>query len=325
MSIWRYVDLVTPMAVRVAATLHVADHLAAGATVDEMARAETCDRDALERLLRHLAVVGVVARREDGSFTLTEMGDELRDDHPGGARGLLAIDGAIGRAELAFVELLHSVRTGEAAYARLHGRGFWDDMAADPERQARYDREMGADVAVWARELVDVYDWASLGDLVDVGGGNGTFLVALLEAYQTLRGTVFDRPATAAAARATIERAGLADRADAVDGDFFVEVPAGRAAYVLCAVLHDWSDTEALAILEQVRRAAPPESRVLVIEKTGAPGAQASTSMDLRVLVYFGGRERVADDLVAMGERAGLRLVEVHTAGDLSVVELVPA
>ncbi|MFF4399799.1 methyltransferase [Streptomyces sp. NPDC001480] len=322
-GLWAMADLVTPMALRVVATLRLADHIAAGLrTAPELAAATDSDADALDRLMRHLASQGVLSHDTSGGYALTAQGQELRSDHPSGLASVLDLDGAVGRADLAFVRLLHSVRTGEAAFPEQFGKPFWDDLAADPARTASYDVQMGTDAASWARDVVPAYDWGSLGDVVDVGGGNGTLLAALLRAYPTLRGTVVDQPDTAAAARDTLAAAGLADRGDAVPGDFFQAVPPGAGGYLLCAILHDWDDDAARAILRRCAEAAGTRGRVFAIEKTAADGESPDTGMDLRMLAYFGGRERAVGELTDLAAQAGLRTVAVHRAGRLAVVEL---
>ncbi|MDQ1403661.1 MAG: 2,7-dihydroxy-5-methyl-naphthoate 7-O-methyltransferase [Actinomycetota bacterium] len=313
------------MAVRVAATLHVADHIAGGRrTATTMAAAESVEADVLDRVLRHLVSVGVLGRDDDGGYALGSAGEFLAEGHPWGLRALLDIEGGIGRAELAFVHLLHSVRTGEAGFPLLYGRGFWEDMASDATRTASYDAQMGADARRWAAQVVDALDWARFGSVIDVGGGNGTLLSSLLIAHPALRGTVFDQPATAEAARITLASAGVADRADVVAGSFFDPLPPGAGAYVLCAVLHDWPDDGARAILRRAAEAAGSTGRVVVIEKTGAGGESTSTDMDLRVLIHYGARERGVTELVGLAASVGLDVVAVHPAGDISIVELRP-
>jgi len=322
-SLWALADLVTPMAIRVAATLRLADHIAAGrCTAPELAVAAQADADALDRLLRHLVAAGVFARDAEGRYGLTELGEALRDGHPAGLRWRLDIEGAVGRADLAFVQLLHTVRSGEAAFPVQFGRPFWDDLAADPARAAAFDAEMGADAVAWARDIVPAYDWGTLGHVVDVGGGNGTLLIAVLQAYPGLRGTLLDLPGAVAAARQAFAAAGLAERAEAVAGSFFEPLPAGAGGYLLMAILHDWPDAEAGAILRRCAAAAGADGRVFVIERVGADGESPRTEMDLRMLAYFGGRERGVAQVAALAEAAGLRLAAVHPAGTLGIVEL---
>ncbi len=154
-GLWAVADLVTPMAIRVAATLRIADHIARGlSTGPELAEAAGADADTLERLLRHLVTADVLSRDEAGGYALTTLGAELRDDHPGGTRDLLDLESALGRAESSLIHLLHSIRTGDAAFPLLFGRSFWDDLSADPARTASFDAQMGADVAEWAKAVV---------------------------------------------------------------------------------------------------------------------------------------------------------------------------
>ena len=196
-ELWAMAQLSTPMAVRVAATLRVADHIAAGLrTAGELAPVVRADPDALERLLSYLAVRGVFVRDAGGRFSLTRLGEALREDHPAGKRALLDIDG-LGRSELSFIQLLHSVRTGQAAFPLQFGGTFWQDLAADTLRAAAFDRWMSVNVERRLPDLVEGYDWSGLGHLVDVGGGDASLLVALMTRHPGLRGTVLDLDATA--------------------------------------------------------------------------------------------------------------------------------
>jgi hypothetical protein len=315
-------DLATPMAVRVAATLRIADHIAGGRrTAPELAEASGADAGTLDRVLRHLVTVGLLRRDGPDGYALTGRGQALRDDHPAGLRAMLDLERAIGRADLSFVQLLHTVRTGEPAFPAQFGRSFWDDLAADPARSASFDEQMAADVTAWAPGIVAAHDWGSLGHLIDVGGGNGALLAALLRRHPELRGTVLDLPGAAEAARRALAAAGLADRGDAVAGSFFDPLPPGAGGYLLCAILHDWDDRAARAILRRCAEAAGPGGRVFVVEKL-VTEADARTEMDLRVLAYFGGRERDLDQLSALAAAAGLRVAAVHPAGATPVVEL---
>ncbi|MDH2424185.1 methyltransferase [Sphaerisporangium sp. TRM90804] len=319
-------DLVTPMAIRTAATLRIADHLAGGPrTAAELAATVGAHPGALDRLLRHLAAEDVLRRDASGRYELTGRGEQLRDDHPSGLRAMLDVESAIGRADLSFVRLPEAVRTGGPAFPVHFGRSFWDDLAADPARSASFNAQMGVDVAGDAPAIVAGYDWGSLGHLVDVGGGDGTLLAAVLAAYPGLRGTVFDLPSAAGAARATLEAAGLAGRADVVSGSFFDPLPPGAGGYLLSAIVHDWDDEPARAILRRCAEAAGGRGSVLVVEKIGADGESPRTAMDLRMLAYFAGKERGVAELTALAAGAGLRPVAAHPAGDLIVLELAAA
>jgi hypothetical protein len=317
-------DLLTPMAVRVAATLGIADCLAVGPmTAADVARLVGADADALERLLRHLVTVDIV-RSEDGRFALAERGEVLRSDHPSRFRERADIGGSLGRAALSVVQLLHSVRTGEAGYPVQFGRDFWDDIAAARSCSEAFDAEMSHDVARWAPPILAAYDWGRHAHVVDVGGGDGTLLAELLRAHPRLHGTVFEMPRTADVARAKLAAAGIADRADVVAGSFFDPLPAGADAYVLTAVIHNWPDDAATTILRRCGEAADTSGRVLVIEKIGRDGVTPSTAVDLGALALHAGKERSRDALIELGERAGLTTVAVHPAANaIVIVELL--
>ncbi|MEV6486041.1 methyltransferase [Streptomyces sp. NPDC051576] len=326
-GLYERASLATPMAIRVAATLGIADLLAeAGESSGAELSARTgTDADALERLLCHLATVGVVRPGETGGHVLTSLGRALCEDHPSGLRSRLDLTSALGRAELAFAQLLHSVRTGSAAYPKQFGKPFWDDLATDVRRSASFDEQVGVYAASSAADLAKAIDWGALGHLVDVGGGNGVTLAALLTAHPGLRGTLLDQKATVESARSALVHQDFADRVDFVAGDFFAPLPAGAGGYLLSAILHDWDDDSAVRILGRCAEAAGESGTVFVAEWIGADVAALRTELDLRMLVYYGARERGVPALTALASKAGLDVVGVHPAGALTVLELKAA
>lgn len=259
-----------------------------------------------------------------GRYTLGPRGQVLTSDHPSGLLALLDADSALGRGDLAFVYLTDAVRTGSAAFPLLFGRSFWQDCAASPARTAVYDAQMSRDVAAWAPEVTRATDWGAFDHIVDVGGGDGTLLTAILNAFPGPRGTLFDQAHTSDSARTRVQTLGLSDRVECVSGTFFGPLPSGGDAYVLCAILHDWNDLEACRILRNCAEAARPHGKVFVIEKTGADGESPSSAMDLRMLVYFGGRQRGVADLLRLATLSDLNLIAIHRSGELSLLELAP-
>jgi 2,7-dihydroxy-5-methyl-1-naphthoate 7-O-methyltransferase len=322
-GLWAAASLVTPMAIRVAATLRLADHIAAGTrTAEALATAVDADADALGRLLGHLVTVGVLTRAGDG-YGLTALGEHLRDDDPAGVRPWLDLEGAVGRADLSFTQLLYTVRTGEPGFPRLFGRPYWDDLAADPGLAASFDALMGGRLAGDAPAIVAAYPWGGLGHLVDVGGGTGSLLIAIVRAHEGLRGTVVDLAGPAARAGEAIAAAGLAGRAAAETGSFFDALPAGAGGYLLSGVLHDWDDEHAARILRRCADAAGETGKILVLENTGLDEDSApDTEGDLRMLCYVRGRERSLDQLASLARPAGLRITSARPAGSHSLIEL---
>ena len=326
-ELWAAADLVTPMAIRVAATLRLADHIAAGRqTFEALAKAVDVDRDALGRLLGHLVTAGVLSCAEGGAYGLTALGEHLRDDDPEGVRPWIDLEGAIGRADLCFIQLLHTVRTGEPAFPRQFGRSFWDDLSADPRRAASFDALMGARLVADAPAVAAAYPWGALGHVVDLGGGNASLLIAILRAHDGLRGTVIDLAGPVARADQAIASAGLGGRVGTRVGSFFDALPAGAGGYVLSGILHDWDDEDAVRILQRCADAAPDTGKVLVVDHIGdAQDVISDTEGDLRMLCYVRGRERTLDQLGGLAESAGLQISSVTPAGSRSIIELRPS
>ena len=326
-GLWAAADLVTPMAIRVAATLRLADHIAAGTQRTEaLAAAVDADSDALGRLLGHLVSAGVLSRAGSGTYGLTALGEHLRDDDPEGVRPWIDLEGAVGRAELCFVELLHTVRTGEPAFPRQFGRAFWDDLSADSGRAASFDALMAARLVADAPAIAAAYPWGALEHVLDVGGGNARLLIAILRAHGDLRGTVIDLAGPVARAEEAIISAGLGHRAGTQVGSFFDALPAGAGGYVLSGVLHNWDDEDAVRILQRCADAASETGKVLVVDHiSDAQDSTPDTEGDLRMLCYFRGRERTLDQLGELGKAAGLQVSSVMPARSRSIIELRPS
>ncbi|GAA1354283.1 hypothetical protein GCM10009660_54930 [Catellatospora bangladeshensis] len=305
-SILAMADLATPMAIRVAATLGLVERAgSAGATADRLAAETGTAAPALRRLLDHLVEIGVFDVDSD-RYRPTGLGAQLGEDAPEGVKRLLDITSAGGRAELAFVELLGTITTGAPAYAHRYGRDFWADLDARPDLRRSFDAQMEWRFRAQAAQIAERFDWGRFREVVDVGGGDGAVLAAVLRAHPGLRGRVVDLPPTAAAADDRFAAAGVGDRAGAVAGSFFDPLPAGADAYLLSDVLHDWDDDRARRILAGCRRAAAPNGVVVVVEPVRGRGV--GTAMDLFMLMCFGGRERTVDELTALAADCGLVL-----------------
>jgi SAM-dependent methyltransferase len=166
----------------------------------------------------------------------------------------------------AWAYLLHCVRTGETAFQHVHGVRGWEYRAGDAEELAIFDRSMTDLSRRASRTVLDAYDFERFASVVDVGGASGAFLAALLARYPTMRGVLFDQAHVVDMAHGVLQAAGVADRCRVVSGSFFEAVPDGGDAYLLKAVLHDWDDEAALAILRVCRRAVAPGRVLLVVE-----------------------------------------------------------
>lgn len=313
-------------AIYVAAKLGVADHLGDGPrAVGELARAVGADPGALYRLLRALASHGVFTEVAPQCFALTPIGAYLRSGVPGSLRALaLTVNELDWRA---WGHMLHSLRTGEPAFAQVHGMNPFEYFQRHPEVGAMFDEAMTAFVTEHGLAVAAAYDFTPFAEVVDVGGGHGALMSAVLRASPATRGVIVDLPSVVAGAKQRIEAAGLASRCDCVAGDFFVSVPAGADAYVLASIIHDWDDERGVAILGSCRRAIGEHGKLLLVEMVLPPGDApfAGKWLDLEILVCFGGRERTAAEYETLLSRAGFRLTRIvptHTPS--SVVEAVP-
>jgi 2,7-dihydroxy-5-methyl-1-naphthoate 7-O-methyltransferase len=305
----RLAGLATPMALRVAVTLGLPDRLAdepadARRLADELGQSPL----ALELLLDHLTTLGVLERTAGGHRT-TAYGANLRAGTF--AANVLHLDTAGGRGELALVELAHTIATGKEAYSRRYGQDFWSDLAEHPHLRESFDRQMTQRLRAEVPQIVAGFDWSRFGSVVDVGGGVGTLLAAILTAHPRMRGHLVDLAPTAAEARRTFSAHDLADRTEVTEGSFFDPLPAAADAYLLVDILHDWDDENAHRILARCVEAAAPGGRVLVVEPVG--GEHASTEIDLVMLTLYGGHERRADEFRTLAGAHGLVLDTVTT------------
>ena len=315
-------------AIHVVATLGVADLLADGPrTSDELAAATSCHAGSLYRLLRALASVGVLSEDEGRCFSLTPTGTLLRSNVPGSLRGWAMY---VGRPYFrdAWGHLEHSVRTGENAFQHAHGTDVWRYRAEHPDESAIFDLAMESLTGASNRALLDAYDFGRFGTVVDVGGGNGTLLAALLGEFPAMRGVLLDQPHVVANAAAVLVQAGVADRCEIVGGSFFDDVPRGGDAYALKSIIHDYEDERAIAILRICRQAMGAEAMLLLIERiVGPPNEDPRTKFsDLNMLVAPAGRERTLQEWEALVTRAGFRLATATpTTAGLAVIEAAPA
>lgn len=321
------IDLITPMAVRAAATLRLADLMTDGpAPVDELARKSGSDPEALGRMLRHLVSHGVFAEPSPGMFDTNEIAVLLRSDHPAGMQGFLDLEKFGGQMDLAFTELLHTLRTGGPAWEKVFGAPFWEYLAAHPSMSASFDATMAAG-SDYSTDAAAGYDWSGVRHVMDVGGGTGAFLAVVLEANPKLRATLLDLPDTVERGRQQLTARGLDGRCEFAGQSFFEQLPTGADVYVLYSVLHDWDDQQATAILRRCTEAAGDHGRVLVIEETGTEDGDPAgfAEMNLRMLVLSGGRERSNADYAALVARAGLTVAGSHTTplGQV-IIECVP-
>jgi SAM-dependent methyltransferase len=292
-------------------------------TAEELAAATGAQAGALHRLLRALSGLDVVTADGD-RFALTSLGRSLRSGPHSAAETAIFL----GRPAVwsAWGALGDAVSDGQAAFRHAHGAGFFDYLSGNPDELLAFQALMSTQSRLQVPAVLNAYDFTSADAIVDVGGGEGALLAALLAANPAARGVLFDRPDVVARSGPVL--AAVAPRCDVVPGDFFSTVPGGADTYVLKLVLHDWDDARAARILHNVRDAIVPGGRLIIIKTVMPPGNEYhhATFLDMNMLVLTdGGRERAEEEFRMLLDEAGFTLARfIPTASPLSVVEAIP-
>jgi hypothetical protein len=312
----------------VAAKLGISDHLADGAkTVEEIATATNTHADSLYRILRMLGMVGVY-REEDGrKFSLTPLSETLRSDVAGTLRGAAIAEMGEVHYE-AWGNIMHSVKTGEIAFDNKFGKDIWAYFQTDPEKAENFNRYMAASSELLNQAISTKYDFSNYDKLIDVGGGIGGMISAILEKNPNLKGAIYDQPSVIEQAKGFLESKGLSDRCETIAGSFFKSVPEGGDIYSMRWILHDWEDSKSLTILENIKKVLPANGKLLlaeaVVPEVGDP--HFSKFFDLIMLVMTGGRERTEKEWRTLLEKAGYTIERIiPTESFLSIIEAVPA
>ena len=317
-------------ALYVAAQLGLADLIAGGATsVKAVAEATGAHAPSVHRLLRMLAGEGVVREVRSGDFALTSLGETLRSDSPTSVRDR-ALYLAAPEVWDACGELRQSIMTGEPAFDHLHGAPFYTVINRQPETGAPFNRWMTRGSELDNTAVVSSYDFSSCAVVVDVGGGHGATLAAILRAYPMVRGILLDLPAVVENA-APLGTPDLAGRAEIVAGNMIERVPAGGDAYVIKNIFRGEPDDRAVTVLRNCLGGLAAGGRILVVDAVMPDGDEPSPSRaaDLFMLTCFGGHIRTQAEFRALFAAAGLRLNRViptrSVSSPISILEGVPA
>jgi hypothetical protein len=313
-------------AVHVAAELGIADLLVDGPqTSEQLAVATNTHAPSLTRVLQLLSRVGVFALDANERWCLTPRAELLRSDVPDSLRAVARLLGSPSSWE-PWADLVHSVRTGEAAFRHRYGMDRFAHLAAHPELSTVFNAAMAGLTAAEIAAVTD-YDFAGIGTLVDVGGGKGATLAAVLQDNPGMHAVLFDLPHVVAEAGPVLEAAGVADRCQVVAGNFFEGVPTGGDAYLLKHVVHNWPDIDAGTILSRCREAMDAHGALLVVEQVVDPHERGFDPLDfdLHMLVMLGSRERTAVEYAELLATAGFRLERiVTTEAPVQIIQAVP-
>jgi hypothetical protein len=310
--------------ISLAAKLRLADHLAAGPLpAHDLAQLTGSHDDALYRVMRALAGLGIFEEQPGRIFALTPRAELLRSDAPGSLR--VAAE-TIGEEWVwrPWGVLEHSVATGEPAFDRLYGQSTWEWFGRNQAAGDLFNLHMETITRSDVEPVMAAFDFSRARVIVDIGGGQGTLLAAILRRHRQARGVLLNLPSVIDA----IDREGLRDlqgRLDLVAGDFFRSAPKGGELYILKDILHDWPDADAGRILAVCAAAMPPQAKLLIIEHMVCPPNQSCTAklVDIQMMVRTGGRNRTLEEFHSLLTANGfgeLELIRTQTGPDLLAV-----
>lgn len=311
-----------------AVELGIADLLKSGPqSVGELARATQVDVTSLGRVLRALASRGVFDDVGEHRFALNPLAEALREDAVRSVRPLALWCGSEAYRRT-WGALAHSVRTGEPAFDHVYGKPFFDYLADDRTLSKIFSDVMTSGTSDDSAAIAAAHDFSAYRRVVDVAGGHGALLAAVLDRYPEPAGVLFDLPHVLDATGESLERHLGTGRLEKVAGDFSEGVPPGADAYLLKWIIHDWDDEAALRILENCRAAMTPTGRLLIVEilVPESSADAAPTRLDTTMLVFTGSRERTEHEYAALLDRAGFTLLKTTpTDSNFSILEAAPS
>jgi ubiquinone/menaquinone biosynthesis C-methylase UbiE len=311
----------------IAAKLGIADLLKDGdKSVEELAAATETHPGSLFRVLRMLASVGVFEQKGEDRFAITPLSELLLSDAPFSLRsGIIAEMGEVHYDS--WGNILHSVKTGEIAFDNKFGMNVWQYFEKDPAKAQNFNKWMVDSSASVGQPIVEAYDFGKSQKIIDLGGGLGSMISAILKANQNLSGVLFDAPSVIEKAKDYLAANGVSDRCETIGGNFFEAVPEGGDLYYMRWIIHDWDDDLSIKILKNIRQVIPADGKLLLLEAVVPDDNKPHFSkfMDLIMLAMTGGCERTAKQYEALLEKAGFKVTNViPTNSFMSIVEAVP-
>ncbi|MEV4759401.1 methyltransferase [Micromonospora sp. NPDC049559] len=327
--VWGYS---TSAVVNTALELRLPDLLGTQARSSKELATETGTHEpSLNRLLRAMSSLGVTKETEPGTFALTPAGALLRRDAENSMWSLasLLLHESMWRP---WQQLTESVRTGEPTFEPQFGVSYWTYMREHPEVSSVFNGAMGNASQDVGAAMAATYDFSRFGTALDIGGGNGTLLAAILRATPGLRGIVFDSESGVAEAPGYLAEQGVADRCDIRSGSFLEEIPTGGDIHIVKSVIHDWDDERAAAILRNSRRALPADGRLLIVEPVLPPPPVTVTPQgpfaylnDLNMMISLRGKERTEAEYDALLSATGFRKTAVVPMSGYARVNIIEA
>ncbi len=314
----------TSQAIYVAAKLGIADLLMDGPkSCDLLAKSTKTSQRELFRLLRFLASIGIFAELEDAFFELTPLAAYLQSETPSSLRSLVIYYGE--ETYQPWGSILHSIKTGETAFNHVHKCGVFQYFAQHPESAAVFNQAMTEYAAEETIAVINAYDFSKFDKIVDVGGGQGSFMATILKANDEPKGILFDLPQGVRGAKEYLETAYLMERCEIIEGDFFESIPSGGDAYIFKNIFVNWTDGRCIDILKNCHHAMAENGKLIIIEVIVISPKNApsfSKLFDLHMLVMTGGRGRTEAEFQALFAATGFNLTNIiSTESPVSIIE----
>jgi len=311
-----------------AAKLNIADLLAKNPqTAEQLAAQTNTHAPSLYRLLRALASEGIFTEDQNGAFSNTPLGDTLQDGVPGSMKAMVLAQ--LGDHFKAWGNLEYSVKTGGIAFDNVEGKTVWEYYEENEEDGINFMKAMSGLTGAVIKHVLPAYNFSQFKSMVDIGGGNGALMMALLDASPDAKGIVFDEEYVINETQKIISDKGYGDRCSAQSGNFFESVPENADVYTMKLILHDWNDDKSIQILTNISSAMNTESKLLIFDAV-IPGANLphpGKFLDLNMLAMTGGKERTEEEFAALLEQSGLKITQViptHTPM-FSIIEAAKA
>lgn len=309
----------------VAAKLNIADHLASGSkSATELAKLTNAQPEALYRVLRCLAALGIFTELSDKTFALNEAAEDLRSDSESTMKDFAILCGE--ELYQAAGDLIYSVNTGKPAFNNLYGKSHWQYLEEHPDKAKTFHDAMEKGSLPMLREIISHYDFSPYKNIVDVGGGKGQLICEILRQYPNAYGATYDLSNAEKGAIEYTTSTDIGIRCTVLTGDFFGHVPPADL-YLLKVVLHDWDDMHAIKILKNCRKSIAKNGKLLIIEKALDEEIRNDLAClsDINMLVMLNGRERKRDEFSEILNHSNFELAQViKTSTVFSIIEAIP-
>lgn len=310
--------------IAVAAELGIADHVAeAPKTARDLAALTSTHAPSLYRMLRYLASIGIFREDDDGAFHNTPASETFRDGVPGSVRSMVRQSWQDVIWDT-YKALPDSLTSGTPAFTLAHKDPFFTYLANNAEQGALFDESMAMMSAAENSVVASTYPFGDVTTVYDIAGGRGGLLAEVLKTHDHITGVLFDQKQVLAEPE-HLAAAGVLDRCELMDGDFFESVPGGGDVYLLKRILHDWSDADAIKILKNVRAAMTAEARVVVVDAVIKSGNDPDPNkyLDMGIMTLLEGRERTAEEFETLFAKAGLKLLRILPTPAPSTMSIV--